>query len=379
MNCPGSIALSAGMPNESNVYARGGTVAHFIASDSLERGTDAIDWLGGTVENYEDIEIDEEMCNAVQIYLDTVRAAIQEYADAGFDDYELGVEIKFDLSHIYAGMFGTCDAALYLPQWKKLVVYDYKHGYVSVPVEKNKQTMYYGLGALTGEHNRAIETVELVIVQPNSLGESIKRWSCGSVEMLDFMVDLKAAAAATEAPDAELKTGDWCKYCPASIKCKALEQLVVEKAMAEFDVGGTIQPKSPKVMTQEQLKAAWENANIIEAWAKNIKSYAHQEAVSGNILPGCKLVQGKANRKWRNAESAATALKTLMLMYDFSGDIYTQPKLKTPKQIEDMLGKNKKAIEGLWEKGVGSLSLVPDSDERAPARVAAEDEFSGLL
>ncbi len=376
MACPGSIKLSEGMPNESSVYAREGSCAHLVASTALTDGNDANFYDGVVFKEYPEFEVDGEMTDAVQIYLDTIRAEIDAYTAAGHWDFELDVEVKFDLTHVYADMFGTCDAALYLPAWKKLIVFDYKHGYVGVPVEKNKQTMYYGLGALTGKHNRAIEHIQLVIVQPNSLGEAVKRWDCDVMEMLDFATDLKNAAAETDKKDAALNPGEWCKYCPASPKCKALEAFVTEKAMAEFGVADDIVPTPAEVMTPSQLKLAWENASIIEAWAKNVKSYAHQQAIAGAVLPGLKLVNGKSYRRWK--EGAEEALNTKVSMGELTVDLYEPPKLKTPAKLEKALGKDKDLIESLWEKGIGSLSLVPESDKRPAAKITAEDEFSGV-
>src|SRR6202034_1016723 len=192
LECPGSIRLSEGMPNSSNKYAREGTAAHEVASTCLLSGKDAISMLGKTITvEKEEIEVTEDMCEAVQIYLDAVRKVIDEYE---FEDFDLQVEVKFDLSHIYKGMFGTCDAVGYLPAIRKLAVFDYKHGWVSVDSEKNPQTMYYALGALTGKHNRPVEEIELVIVQPRSTGEPVKPWTCDVLEIMDFRADLLAGA-----------------------------------------------------------------------------------------------------------------------------------------------------------------------------------------
>lgn len=135
-------------------------------------------------------------------------------------------------------------------------------------------------------------------------------------------------------------------------------------------------PKAAEKMTPEQLKAAWENAAIIESWIKNIKAYAHHQAISGDMLPGCKLVEGKAHRKWRDEDAARAHLKGLQACEIIEGDIETK-KLKSPKAIETLLGSKKKhIIKELWVKGRGSLSLVPESDERPSAKVDVLDEFA---
>ena len=47
--CPGSIRLSAGMPNTGSVYAEEGTAAHELAEKCLNLGHDAADHLGETI------------------------------------------------------------------------------------------------------------------------------------------------------------------------------------------------------------------------------------------------------------------------------------------------------------------------------------------
>lgn len=374
LECPGSIRLSKGMPNESSVYAREGSCAHAIAEMCLTNGKDAIDYLGYEVPEYADIDVDESMCEAVQTYLDVVRADIQTY---GQDDYDLGVEIRFDLSHVHPDMFGTCDAVLYLPQSNKLIVYDYKHGWISVAVERNPQTMYYAVGALTGKHNRVVAEVELVIVQPRS-GQhaAIKRWSCDPLDLLDFIGDLKNGARRTEHPDAEFKAGEWCKWCPASPICKTLESHITQLAMAEFDGEGNMTVPEPDAMPMDRLKIAWKNATIIESWAKNIKAYAHSQAIAGNILPGCKLVEGRSRRNWIDEKEAEAKLRALEEIGAIDS-AYAEPKLKTPAQAETQLGKKYKSmISTLWCKSQGGLSLVSEEDERPTAKVDALKEFS---
>src|SRR3546814_1886118 len=79
--------------------------------------------------------VDEEMVEAVQVFLDTIRR-----------DYKPGdvlvVEQRFDLSSWYPGLFGTCDAVLYRPSTGELRVYDLKYGRgVPVEVERNSQEL----------------------------------------------------------------------------------------------------------------------------------------------------------------------------------------------------------------------------------------------
>lgn len=378
MPCPGSIRMSKGMPNESSVYAREGSAAHEVGEMCLREGKNAIDFLGFKLEDYPEIDVDETMCALVQEYLDAVRWEIEKYEAAGYDDAELLVEVRFDLTHIYPDMFGTCDAVVFLPAWKKLFVFDYKHGWVSVPVERNPQTMYYALGAITGKHNREVKDIELVIVQPRSGHRTtVKRWVCSEEELLDYKSVLIDSAKRTEHVDSKLNPGEWCKFCPAAPVCRALTNKIMEIIMAKPDpVDGVTMPTPDKIPLDE-LRDIWGNAPMIEGWIKNVKAYAHYLATKeGKKLPRTKLVEGRSNRDWIDDDEAVKALKGLKAIGEIDGEIYTT-KLKSPAQVEDMLGKKfKHLIKDLWKKGRGALILVPDTDEREEAKVDALKEFA---
>lgn len=368
--------MSAGMPNESSIYAREGSAAHEIGEMALRENHDAAHYIGITLPKYPEVKIDHTLTAAVQEYLDMVRWEIEKYELAGFDDYELGIEIRFDLTHIDPDMFGTCDCILYFPAWKRLLVIDYKHGWSSVPVEKNPQTMYYALGAITGKHNREVEDVELVIVQPRTgRHTAVKRWGCDVEDIFAFKAELLTAANKTRQPNAELKPGEWCKFCPAAAVCKALKNKVMEIIMAVEDPIDGIKMPDPDKIPFEQLKPIWENAPMIEGYIKSVKTYLHQQAMAGDLLSGTKLVEGRAFREWKSEEDAAKSLMGLRAMGEIEGEIYVA-KLKSPAQIEDMLPKKaKNIISGLWVKGKGALILVADTDDRASAKVDVMKEF----
>lgn len=367
------------MPNESSVYAREGSAAHEIAEMALNTGQrrcDASRFVGVKLPEFPEVEVDESMCAAVQEYVDAVWDDIEKYEADGYEDWELNVEQRFDLSHVKADMFGTCDAVLYLPMWRKIIVFDYKHGWLSVPVERNKQTMYYAIGATTGKHNREIEEIELVIVQPRSGRHTIvKKWSCTLADLQDFTIELMKAADETKKPDAALNPGEWCKFCPAAAVCSVLAKKVEEIIMAEYDAVEGIKLQPAEKIPFERLKPIWDNANIIESWVKNVKAYAHAQALNGNLLPGTKLVEGRSNRKFRDEEEAESRLQVLVFTGDLEENIHIT-KLKSPKQIEDMLPKGKKDIIGdLVIKGRGALVLVPEEDERGSAKIDPLKEF----
>lgn len=365
------------MPNESSVYAREGSAAHWVLAECLTHGHEAISYLATKVPEYEEIVVDEEMCDAVQQCVDYVHEILAGYAEAGFEDAELSIEVRFDLTHIYPDMFGTCDICIYLPAWRRIHVIDYKHGYDPVSPEENKQITYYGLGATTGKHNRGVDDLHFAIVQPLARGKTVKEWNADSTVLLTFQAELVEKATATEDLDAPLRAGRWCKYCPASPKCKTLFDFIREITMSETATG-EITPKLPEAMTADEMRFVKDNSDVVRAWLRNFEAFAHRAALQGHLPTGMKLVESdKTHRKWRNEEEAEAALGILQDTGALKGEMYTAAELKSPAQIEVLLGKkNKSAIEGLWIKPRGGLSLVPETDERGSAKMDADKEFS---
>lgn len=378
--CAGSINASVGWPNESSVYAREGSAAHWVLAECLTHGANALQYLGVTVPEYEEIPVEEEMCDAVQQCVDYVRGILAAYAAEGHDDAEVGIEVRFDLTHIYPDMFGTCDVSIYLPAWRRIHVIDYKHGYDPISPEENKQIMYYGLGATTGKHNRGVDSLNFAIVQPRAFGRTIKEWETAPDTLQAFRAELVLRAKATEDPAAPLTAGQHCKYCPASPGCKTLLAYIQEVTMSALLPDGILVPKAAEMMTPDEMRRVKDNAKVIGAWLRNTEAYAYREALAGNPPTGMKLVESdKTHRKWLNDNEAAAALELLKDTGQLQGEIFTAPALKSPAQIEVLIGKSNKAtLEGLWVKPRGGMSLVPDTDGRSPAKVSAEQEFSAV-
>ena len=373
MNCPGSIKLSEGIPNTTSIYAEEGSAAHAVAETCLNYGKDAEDMIDRTIEGYPNIECTEEMAEAVQVYLDTVRADLGMYTDA-----DLEVESKFDISHIYPDCFGTNDALIYSPSAKKLIVYDYKHGRgVAVDAKENSQLMYYAVGALTGKHNRGIETIELVIVQPRCGHEDgpVRRWTLSPLELMDFIADLVAAAEKTKAVDPIFVAGDWCQFCPAAPICPTLKNKAAEIAKADFATTGEVIVSEPSTFTPEQLAVMLGNVDIIDNWVKSLRAYCHAEAEAGRMIPGYKLVDKIARRKWID-ENRVIKLLTEGDVPDT--DIYNK-KVKSPAQLEKILKKGRpdalSVISNEWEAISSGTNLVSVNSKRASIKPKAEEEF----
>jgi len=384
MECPGSVRLSEGIERGSSVFADEGTAAHELAAHCLTLGFDASRFAGQFIDidattpanrflptdNGSDrvFEADDEMVESVQIYLDHARGLV----DPGD---EIDVEYRFDLQSIAEGMFGTGDCVIYKPKTGDLIVVDFKYGRgVAVEPEQNPQLLLYGLGAVQRHGNRPLRNVTLTIIQPRCAhpGGPIREWHTDSVDLMGHDIDIREAAAKTEAVDAVLIAGEWCKFCPAAAICEVNRAKVQEIAGLQFAAEGV----DPASMTAEILAEALDEVEIVESWAKNVRRYAHDQAMSGNPPPGWKLVEKRAIRKWKSESEAAQWLIDKGISED---EIFEQV-MHSPAQMEKLVpGKNKEAraaaLAAVVTKQSSGAVLVPVSDKRPPIS-SGGSEFS---
>lgn len=372
MACPGSVALiKKAPPQKSSPYADEGTDAHELAHLCLENKRDPGEFLGERMKKGN--EVTDDMVEAVKVYIDT----IESYSGTG--KFIHLHEAKFDLSAIYPGLFGTADTVLISSDMKRLVVIDYKHG-KGHPVEvlDNKQLLYYGLGAICFAHvkgffdaptvfgfHQSLEEIELVVVQPRCRHKDggVRTWSLMSPQLDDFATELYDAAVKTEEKQAPLNAGDHCKFCPAMAICPAFGKEIDDMAAQSFSVikaGEQPQLPIPTELSLDQVARIISKSDMISDWLRAVNALAQDLAMSGEIVPGYKLVQRVGNRKWIDEE----AVESRVAMMIDTEELYVK-KLKSPAQIDKLLGKkNKEIIADLFTKPDLGPTLVPEHDKR---------------
>lgn len=373
MECPGSIRMSEGIPGTSSAFADEGTAAHELAAYCMEKGVNADVYQGWSVDirgkdkfvkegGDNRYEITDEMVESVQIYLDYLRGLIKP-------GDEVDVEFRFDLTHVADGMFGTGDCVIYQPEKRHLIVADFKYGRgVAVDPDDNPQLLSYGLGAIKRHGNRPLATVSLVVVQPRCAHPKgpVREWETDVIGLIDFEQDLRAAAKATAEPDAPLHAGDHCRFCPAAPMCPAYSAKVDEIADLQFSGSGS----DPAGLTPEALSAALDKVGIVETWANRLRAYAHDVAMGGTSIPGWKLVEKRAIRKWKDEAEAENWLK---LKHDLGDDDIFEKKMKSPTELEKLMpGSNKEkraaALAEVIVKQSSGAVLVPATDKRPPIK-----------
>lgn len=365
MACPGSVKLAeTAPPRPPSAYAVEGTVAHEVGELCLKSGKSPLKYVGNVVtKDGISVEITEEMVEAVKVYIDTVLMDYKEMMPA-----EMLIENGFDLSEVFPGMFGTNDAIIY-QHFGKLRVYDYKHGAgVAVEVEENKQLMYYALGALLlGDY----DDIELVVVQPRAMHKDgpVRRWSTTGKRIYQFAEELKVAAAKTQEKNAPLNPGDHCRWCPALPFCPAVRGKLEETAIAEFSQ--PLAMPTPDLMTPAQIQKALNFAGAIDEWVRSVQAFAQEQAQRGMMIPGYKLVKKRANRAWTDEKKVEEAFSI-----EYGDEIFNK-KLKSPAQMEKLIGKKGKAAVDVFTEvpETGSV-LVPEDDPRPAVAVDAQLDFT---
>lgn len=374
MACPGSVRLSRGQPNYQSEHAQLGTAAHAVAQMALERGKDPSAWLDEVVEG---VVIDADTVDAVRVFVEFCRERMQD-ADA------YGVEQQFNLSPLDppGDMFGTTDFWAYKRALRRLTIADYKNGSgVVVEAVGNKQLRYYALGAVIAlGAGLEIDEIEMVIVQPRAAHPEgvVRSDHISYVQLLDFAGELMDAARATMNPDAPLHAGPHCRFCPASPICPEQMKQVQLLAQTTFEAMPLDVPPAPETLPPAVLADVLDKLPILEEWAKAVRQRGQQMLESGEITPeqlGQKLVEKRATRKWTSDEATVTFLRGK----GYSEDEIFKQELKSPAQIEKVMGKDKKSIpEGFIEKKSSGVTMVPLSDKRPAVALTAGEVFEAL-
>lgn len=377
-NCPGSVVLSADIPESNSSYADEGTKAHGLAELML---TDKPCALGYTA----------EMRDNVRVYVDHVKAL----ADGPGITLQVEQQVK-----VSDDCWGTADALIWNPKLKTLYVRDLKYGAgVAVEVSNNLQLKIYALAALlTAEY--PAEVIDVGVVQPRipHADGTARAKEYLAVDLLDFHADLldaiervKAAHrfgdlvagwrasekqidkdAAAEWEDKYLHpTVKGCQWCPASATCPKVKQLAQETAKQAFTVA-TVDNGGVRSYDPAELADTLDKLPILEAWIKNVREFAYAEAEKGHAIPNYKLVEKRPSRKWRDEQEAADAL-------DMLGVECFEKKLMTPAAVEKTLPKDRKnLLEQLTIKESSGHTLVHESDKRPAVSLDAKSAFGEI-
>lgn len=343
ISCPGSVALVNKMPPKpSSEHADRGTLLHDVISEFLDQdGKPITDWLGRTHKGQVLTQelLDEKLVVALELLdeIDPKKELMYE------------VETRVGFGDLLPGVFGSTDLIGRIGN--RAVVLDWKFGDgVAVTAEENEQLMFYAAAAMrTAETAWAFEgadEIELIIVQP----PVVRRWVTDHARIAQFERDLVKAVKAAQQPDAKIQHGDHCRWCAAKPICPKMTGAVDRALLTTL-----------KEIDVDTLGHYLKNADLLEDWIKDLRGLALQLLEKNLPVPGYKLVQKQARRKWSNESKAKAALLELGL----KESVVVETSIMSPAQAEKALKKRFSELpEGLVKSESSGTTMAPESDPR---------------
>lgn len=385
------------MPQKDTAYTREGTIAHAMAEILLRTALEQkwVSWPGDYAEKfrfaYDAVTGDkggrigglgEELRAQVDAafhegldpweMMETVSSGYcalvwDDYGDALYRDPDavLLIEQRLKLDEYIPEGFGSSDAVIIHNH--TLAVYDLKYGKgVKVSAVGNTQMRCYGLGALCGPGELYdIDDVEMTIIQPRL--QWVSNDAIKAADLLSWAEnELKPAAILAFEGKGNFSIGDHCRFCAVAPRCRAL--LKWSTALPEQKEG---------LMGNAELAEALRALPAIKSWISSLEAFALDQALSGNPIPGFKVVEGRSLRQIGDQQAAMDTLANA----GFDESSYLRPReLKTISDLEKLL--KKKGFQELLGQYVikpqGKPALVPDDDPR-PAINSAKDDFNDII
>lgn len=339
--CPGSVRLTAHLPDNSNHYAREGTAAHTLGERCLKTGTAARSWIGTQagrirVDYEEDGEkkseffyVDEAMARHVQVYIDYCRQLGSVQGATVLIESQVGLGL---IDERLAQVWGTADCIVYDPETRTLHVVDLKYGAGKwVDVEDNLQLRIYALAAWATHGDRfAPDRIVATIVQPRIGDEHVRSAEFSASSLFDFAQDVVDAVERVAAKDAPLVPGHHCDFCKAKTTCPALRK----GALVVADDERALTPAYN--LTMEEIVELVAKGELLEEWLSGLRAYLHEAALNGKDVPGYKLVPKRGQRHW--AKDPKEVAEQLSLLVD-EDSLYEERKLLSVAQMEKVVGK----------------------------------------
>ena len=349
MACPGSVELCKQAPSmPTSGYAKEGSMLHAAIAVLVQDNLPPHEMLGFV---HDGVELDSGLLEEKLIpALDAFDTYINALEDETGSPATILVEQEVSFGRYIPGAFGSCDVLV--RSGGRVVVLDWKFGRgVQVQAEENAQLLFYAAAAARTPALSALfddaEDVDLVIIQP----PGISVWQTTLPRLSKFEHALKDAVTKSQQPGAKISAGDHCRWCPAkgAAVCPemngALERAVITD-ISKLDV--------------TKLGKACEQSYILEHLIKDLRQMVQTALENGVAVPGWKLVDKRATRKWAVDEAEITA--------EFGGigtDKLYKTELLSPAQMEKVLKEYSLVIPaGLLKTLSSGHTLAPESDKR---------------
>jgi hypothetical protein len=322
--CPISVQLSAGMPDKSGPAAAEGTAAHTVGEWYVRQLGEAyglppvnppmmgeapvqlfpegFDPKGKTLEQW-----NEELRTHGKAY----RAFILSLIPAGEQAF-VSLEQKVRAKSISEHLFGTADCLIWLPRLRKLIVVDYKYGFVEVEIGEfdaagklihaNAQLSAYAVAALD-QCTLDANAITLAVYQPRrTFGKPEQILDLPVTWIAQERAKLAAEVAAVEAGGAP-NPGDHCRYCKGKSKCQPVHNALAAGIQAHSGALDLL------AIPKDDLITLWAAKAAFKAFWEDVEELIEREVKAGNPRLTVKETQGR--QMWADPQAAALTLMAL--------------------------------------------------------------------
>lgn len=317
-----------------------------------------------------EITVDADMSAALETYIGFCNRLRDEHLNtSGCQEY---IEFEVDMADLHPDIYGRLDYSITTPAVINMVDLKYGIGIV-VEAPHNHQLMYYAAClvhklARAGRQFEYDTPVRIIIVQPRAPHPEgpIRIWETTVQDVINWVDDvLMPAIKASEDPEAEIVTGEHCRYCLARTRCPALNALAEEIADMEIMLGGDLLSLSDKELGERLARF-----KPLSFLVKGMEDETYKRCMSGAEVPGFKLVPKRSDRVWKPGSE-------IVLEEAYGSEMYATQKVESPAQIDKKAGGKKITKRYAYKPDTG-LTLAPASDKRVAVRRSADEVFTDI-
>jgi hypothetical protein len=339
--CPGSVALCAKMPPQPpSPYAEEGTLLHSAIQMVVESGESSIDVgleMGLTDSQIEKLRFCEETLDLIDPLFEV----------------EWRPEQRVEFDGALQGVFGTVDMLGVFGETGYVLDWKFGDG-VAVEAKENEQLLFYAAAARASGHLHGTSRLRMFIVQP----PFVREWATDWARVDQFETDLLIAVKLSQSAEPPMALGSHCRWCAAKPICPMMTGAADRALRASLEG-----------LDAAAIGEHLQQADLLEDWIKSVRDLGQQMLENTVAVPGWKLVQKQARRKWVDE---ARALEVL-------GEEFVERSLMTPAQVEKVLKKRKETLPDDLIVAVSSgVTLATEADPR-PAVVQIGRQLTAAL
>ena len=334
--CPGSVLLCQQYPElEPSPSSLEGTAAHWVAQQALM----GLEVTATVAPN--GVEITEEMLDAVDVYVENIRAV---QATGGAVTVESRVEIpRIHPEHNW----GTPDASHYYNY--VLTLWDFKFGHRHVDAFENWQMIDYTAGLL--DRHPETREVRIRVVQPRNFHRDgpIREWVITPKDLSVYFEVLRRSAEKAFNPDkARCFPNAGCRNCSAARACDALRNT----SLFAIDVSGKpMATDLPDDALGLELRLLDHTIERLEARRLGLAEQAIARVKGGHDVSGYTLESSPGRKRWSKPVGEVLALGEMM------GIDLAKPGVLTPAQAVKA-GLPEELLGAYSERPMGEAKLV---------------------